>query len=392
MSSKDIVVARVLLPDDANTAGNVHGGTTLKMMEEAGMIYATRYANHKDITGSSSSNDVVCEEKSPQDVQSNNKQNNHSIAALVRFETMSFHKPILVGQVGSCTCEIIYTSPQSILVEVVVHAEDFTNGTTSVTNTGWLWYVCLSPTDTETANEKDTEWKIVQVPQMIVPKEESALKKYEKAKAKYKLRKSFTSSSQLNGLEDTSADKMNETVNNNSDFQAFKQQYKIPENGRGPSETEQILCQMVLPGDCGQDKVAFGGFIMKLMDNAAGCSAWRHCRTNIVTVAISDMDFVSWVRIGDLCTIKSKVIFVSSKSIEIEVVASVASAILSTGEAAEKSDTMVARGLFTFVSLGSDGKVENVSKLRLETEEDMRNAFIGQKRYEAAKKARLEGH
>lgn len=68
MSSKDIVVARVLLPDDANTAGNVHGGTTLKMMEEAGMIYATRYANHKDITSSSSSNDVVCEEKSPQDV------------------------------------------------------------------------------------------------------------------------------------------------------------------------------------------------------------------------------------------------------------------------------------------------------------------------------------
>ena len=113
---------------------------------------------------------------------------------------------------------------------------------------------------------------------------------------------------------------------------------------------------------------------------------------NIVTVAISDMDFVSWVRLGDLCTIKSKAIFVSSKSIEIEVVASVASAILSTGEAAEKADTMVARGLFTFVSLGSDGKVKNVSKLKLETEEDMRNAFIGQKRYEAAKKARLEGH
>ena len=38
-----VVVARVLLPDDANPAGNVHGGTTLRIMEEAGMIAATRH-------------------------------------------------------------------------------------------------------------------------------------------------------------------------------------------------------------------------------------------------------------------------------------------------------------------------------------------------------------
>ena len=48
MASKNIVVARILLPDDANVAGNVHGGTTLKLMEEAGLIVATRYANNKD--------------------------------------------------------------------------------------------------------------------------------------------------------------------------------------------------------------------------------------------------------------------------------------------------------------------------------------------------------
>ena len=121
------------------------------------------------------------------------------------------------------------------------------------------------------------------------------------------------------------------------------------------------------------------------MDNAAGCSAWRHCRTNVVTVAISDMDFVSWVRLGDLCTIRSKVVFASSKSLEIEVVASVTS-VASKGE-----DVTVARGLFTFVSLGKDGKVLAVPKLVLENEEDMQNAFRGFQRYEAAKKARLAG-
>lgn len=32
-------------PDDANIAGNVHGGTILKMIEEAGAIISTRHCN-----------------------------------------------------------------------------------------------------------------------------------------------------------------------------------------------------------------------------------------------------------------------------------------------------------------------------------------------------------
>lgn len=32
-------------PDDANVAGNVHGGTVLKMIEEAGAIISTRHCN-----------------------------------------------------------------------------------------------------------------------------------------------------------------------------------------------------------------------------------------------------------------------------------------------------------------------------------------------------------
>ena len=99
------------------------------------------------------------------------------------------------------------------------------------------------------------------------------------------------------------------------------------------------------------------------------------------------MDFVSFVRLGDLCTIKSRVVFVSSKSLEIEVIASVASA-LGTNNGDE--DTIVARGLFTFVSLNSDGKVQVVPQLKLENEQDKRNFYMGQKRYEAAKKARLQ--
>lgn len=343
------VVARLLLPDDANPSGNVHGGTTLKLMEEAGMIAATR---HMSATPAGKG----------------------SLAALVRFETMAFHKPIYVGEVASCRCEILFTSKQSILVEVVVTAEDFSKAETRVTNTGWLWYVPMKPRD---ENDTQGEWVVVSVPQMAVPDEEGALRKYERAREHYEKRKLIEDDGQ-----GVTADETKSSVDDDG-FEAFKKQYTPPDDGRTPAESEQILAQIVLPGDCGRDKVAFAGFVMKLMDNAAGCSAWRHCRTNVVTVAISDMDFVSWVRLGDLCTIKSRAVFASAKSLEIEVVASVAN---TRGE--EKN---VARGLFTFVSIGKDGKVRTLPGMMLESEEDMKHYYLGQRRYEAAKRARSSG-
>lgn len=39
---------RIMRPDDANVAGNVHGGTILKMIEEAGAIISTRHCNSQN--------------------------------------------------------------------------------------------------------------------------------------------------------------------------------------------------------------------------------------------------------------------------------------------------------------------------------------------------------
>jgi len=309
--------------------------------------------------------------------KASNESGGNCKAGLVRFEHMAFHKPVFVGEVGSCTCEIIFTSRQSILVEVVVTAEDVSKGKARITNTGWLWYVPLAPSTTAPSGVKK-DWKPVQALPMAVPEGGVALQKYEKANAMYEERKSSMQNCSKDSDEVGGA-------NDGIDFglETFKSQYTTPPDGRSPAESEQVLCQMVLPGNCGAGKVAFGGFIMKIMDNAAGCSAFRHCRTNIVTVAISDLDFVSPVQLGDLVTVRSKVVFASSKSLDIEVVASVASA-ASIGE-----DAVVAKGLFTFVSIGSNGKAQSVPKLRLESDEDMIKAYMGKQRYEAAKRARL---
>jgi len=38
-------LVRIMHPDDANPAGNVHGGTILRLIEEVGWVVASRHAN-----------------------------------------------------------------------------------------------------------------------------------------------------------------------------------------------------------------------------------------------------------------------------------------------------------------------------------------------------------
>ncbi|KAG9462284.1 hypothetical protein GDO78_014470, partial [Eleutherodactylus coqui] len=89
---------RIMRPDDANIAGNVHGGTILKMIEEAGAIISTRHCNS----------------------QSGEK----CVAALARVERTDFLSPMSIGEVGHVSAEISYTSKHSVEVQVNVMAEN----------------------------------------------------------------------------------------------------------------------------------------------------------------------------------------------------------------------------------------------------------------------------
>lgn len=331
----------------------------LSLMEESGMIVATRF--------------LAADPGLPR----------HCIAALVRFENMSFHEPVYVGEVASLSARVIFTSKHSFLVRVTVVAEDLFHSRTRITNTGELWYVPLTPTstdhDTKTLNEHSRQYNVALAPQMEIPTNTQALQEYNKAKQSYHARKqrgSFVAES-LSALCQRDATCV---------CPSCRRSYRPPPAGVSPTETEQRLCQMVLPGDCSPfSGVAFGGFVMKLMDSAAGCSAIRHCRTNVVTVAISAINFVSMVRLGDICSIESRVTFCSRKSMAIEVTASVTSR-----HTIENEEKIVARGRFTFASLDSAGKTLPVPQLRLETEEDIERAYQGQLRYEVEKKRRAE--
>ena len=147
----------------------------------------------------------------------------------------------------------------------------------------------------------------------------------------------------------------------------------------------------MLPADCvtGAGLVG-GGVVMKLMDNASGVAAVRHCGTNCVTVSVDAMDLVTPVLLGDVLRIRAKPIFTSAKSIEIEVkvVAERFSLSLESGKYERQEIVAAKQAYFTFVSLGSNGQVLPMRPLATQTDEDKRLFEQGKQRYEQRKALR----
>jgi acyl-coenzyme A thioesterase 7 len=398
-----VVVSRLLLPDDANPAGNVHGGTTLRLMEEAGMIAATRHIMSASAAAVAATAGVYKMDSSSASTSTSGGGDVNNISAvLARFENMSFHAPLYVGEVASLTARPIFTSEHSILIQVVVTGENVFTGKTRVTNTGKLWYVPLlllskqQPGVNGPNTTAPSSVVAIKVPPILAPSVDNdveALKIcHENARLSYEARKNTM---------DQAATDSNNSINSSTGalsssscrgIDDFRKRYNASSNAgynahahRSPADSEQTLCQVVLPGDCSKNGIAFGGFLMKLMDNAAGCSAYRHCRTNVVTVSISSIDFLCLVRLGDVCTIHSRVVYCSNKTLEMQVKATVTCARTIVNDLQDK---FVAFGRFTFTALDDKGKAIRVPPLRLESDEDFERAFHGEQRYRMAKKAR----
>lgn len=87
-----IIMSQVMLPHQANVAGNVHGGEIMKFMDTAAGAVAMRFAKSNCVTA--------------------------------RVDELEFHLPIFVGALVTCTASIVYTGRTSIEVFVDVESED----------------------------------------------------------------------------------------------------------------------------------------------------------------------------------------------------------------------------------------------------------------------------
>lgn len=89
---QQIVMSQVMLPHQANVAGNVHGGEIMKFMDSAAGAVAIRYTKSNCVTA--------------------------------RVDELEFHLPIFVGALVTCTASIVYVGKTSMEVLVNVEAED----------------------------------------------------------------------------------------------------------------------------------------------------------------------------------------------------------------------------------------------------------------------------
>ena len=92
MKNGQIIMSQVMLPHQANVAGNVHGGEIMKFMDTAAGAVAIKYSKSNCVTA--------------------------------RVDELVFHLPIFVGALVTCTATVSYVGRTSMEIFVNVEVED----------------------------------------------------------------------------------------------------------------------------------------------------------------------------------------------------------------------------------------------------------------------------
>lgn len=135
--------------------------------------------------------------------------------------------------------------------------------------------------------------------------------------------------------------------------------------GKRVSESAVLMAQLMSPQDANAAGNVHGGVIMKLIDDAGGAVAYRHARSNVVTVSIDRLSFHHPVFIGDLVTFKASINSAGRTSMEVGV--RVEAENLITGEVRH-----TASAYLTYVALDEDLKPKAIAPLIFESEEQER--------------------
>jgi len=111
VSQSKTTVARVMMPQDANIAGNVFGGAILKMVDEAAYVAATKHSRSNIVTAS--------------------------------VDKMDFLSPVHVGDLVTLKANVNAVWRSSMEIGVRVEAEDPKTGELRHTGSSYLTVVAL---------------------------------------------------------------------------------------------------------------------------------------------------------------------------------------------------------------------------------------------------------
>jgi uncharacterized protein (TIGR00369 family) len=105
-------MAQVMLPQDANPAGNVHGGVIMKLIDTSAAVVASRHARSNTVAAS--------------------------------IDRIDFHNPVFIGDLLFLKASLNMVGKTSMEVGVRVEAENFITGEVRHTASAYLTFVALN--------------------------------------------------------------------------------------------------------------------------------------------------------------------------------------------------------------------------------------------------------
>lgn len=144
VKDSSVITAQMMIPQDANPAGNVHGGVVVKIIDESAGVVAARHARSNVVTAS--------------------------------IDRMDFLHPIFVGDLLFFKASLNLVGKTSMEIGVRVEAEDLMTGAVRHVASAYLTYVAL-----------DTQGKPREIAPLILETEEDRRRNNE-AKARREMR------------------------------------------------------------------------------------------------------------------------------------------------------------------------------------------------------------
>jgi acyl-CoA hydrolase len=111
VKDSSVIMAQMMIPQDANPAGNVHGGVVVKIIDEAAGVVAARHARSNVVTAS--------------------------------IDRMDFHHPVFVGDVLFFKASLNLVGRTSMEIGVRVEAENLLTGEVRHAASAYLTFVAL---------------------------------------------------------------------------------------------------------------------------------------------------------------------------------------------------------------------------------------------------------
>ena len=138
---------------------------------------------------------------------------------------------------------------------------------------------------------------------------------------------------------------------------------KLP--GKTVAESSAETVEVVLPNDANPLGNLLAGKVMHLIDIAGAISAQRHSRSQVVTVAVDNLDFLYPIKVGEHVVLRAHMTRAFRTSMEVEV--RVYREDYLTGERQQTSSAFV-----TYVALDPQGNPHEVPPLIVTTREEKR--------------------